>query len=62
VPVVIQQLTIPYPNDMDYITTSRGVPMPLILNIDIALLETHSPNAYEGFNLDSFRRGILPGF
>jgi len=62
VPTVIQQLTIPYPNDVDYITTSNGVPMPLIMNIDITLLETHSPNAYEGFNLNAFREGRLQGY
>lgn len=62
IPVVIQQLTIPYPNDVDYITTSTGVPMPLIMNIDLALIETHSPNAYEGFNLDAYKQGILQGF
>ena len=62
VPVVIQQLTIPYPNDVDYITTSKGIPMPLIMNIDLALLETHSPNGYEGFNLDAFKQGVLQGF
>ena len=62
VPVVIQQLTIPYPNDVDYITTSKGVPMPSIMNIDVALLETHSPNSYEGFNFDSFKQGRLQGF
>jgi hypothetical protein len=62
VPVVIQQLTIPYPNDVDYITASNGTPMPIIMNIDIALMETHSPNAYEAFNLDAYRQGILQGF
>jgi len=62
IPVVIQQLTIPYPNDVDYITTSSGVPMPVIMNIDLGLLETHSPNAYEAFNLDAYKQGILQGF
>lgn len=62
VPVVIQQLTIPYPNDIDYITTSKGVPMPIIMNLDLALVETHSPNSYEGFNLDAYRQGKLQGF
>ena len=62
VPVVIQQLSIPYPNDVDYITTSRGVPMPIIMNLDISLIETHSPNAYEAFSLSDFRRGTLRGF
>lgn len=62
VPVVIQQLTIPYPNDIDYITSSGGVPMPIIMNLDITLIETHSPNSYEGFSLDNFKKGILQGF
>jgi len=62
VPVVIQQLTIPYPNDVDYITTSKGVPMPIIMNLDLQLIETHSPNAYEAFSLDNFKSGTLTGF
>ena len=62
VPVVIQQLTIPYPNDVDYINTSKGVPMPIIMNLDISLIETHSPNAYEAFSLGDFRAGRLKGF
>ena len=62
VPVVLQQLTIPYPNDIDYINTSRGVPMPIIMNLDLQLLETHSPNSYETFSLDNFKNGTLVGF
>lgn len=62
IPVVIQQLTIPYPNDVDYITTSKGVPMPTIMNLDLALIETHSPNSYESFNLDAYKQGKLQGF
>lgn len=62
VPVVIQQLTIPYPNDIDYINTSNGIPMPIIMNLDLQLLETHSPNAYEAFSLNDFKNGTLVGF
>lgn len=62
IPVVIQQLTIPYPNDVDYINTSTNVPMPIIMNLDLSLIETHSPNAYEAFSLDDFRKGRLHGF
>ena len=62
IPVVIQQLTIPYPNDIDYITSSNGVPMPIIMNLDLSLIETHSPNSYEAFSLDDFRQGRLTGF
>jgi len=62
IPVVIQQLTIPYPNDVDYITTTTNVPIPIIMNLDLSLIETHSPNAYEAFSLDDFRKGTLRGF
>ena len=62
VPVVLQQLTIPYPNDVDYINTSSGVPMPIIMNLDLQLLETHSPNSYEAFSLNNFKNGTLVGF
>lgn len=62
VPVVIQQLNIPYPADVDYIPTSTGVPMPIIMTVDITLVETHSPREYEHFSLDHFKRGLLPGF
>lgn len=62
IPVVIQQLTIPYPNDVDYITTSTNVPIPIIMNLDLSLIETHSPNAYEAFSIDDFRAGTLRGF
>ncbi len=62
IPTVIQQLTIPYPNDIDYITTTNDVPMPIIMNIDITLIETHSPNSYEAFDLNAFKEGRLQGF
>ena len=51
VPVVIQQLNIPYPSDVDYIPTTSGVPMPIIMTVDLTLVETHSPSEYERFSL-----------
>lgn len=62
VPVVIQQLSIPYPSDVDYIPTPNGVPMPTIMTIDLTLVETHSPNEYEKFSLDAFKTGNLGNF
>lgn len=62
VPVVIQQLSIPYPSDQDYIHTSQFVPMPMIMTLDMTLMETHSATEYERFNLDSFKRGLLTSF
>ena len=65
VPVVIQQLNIPYPSDVDYIPTTQkygNTPMPIIMTVDITLVETHSPAEYERFSLEDFSRGILRSF
>lgn len=62
VPAVIQQLSIPYPSDVDYIPTTTGVPMPTIMTIDMTLIETHSPGEYERFSLDSYKMGNLRNF
>ncbi len=62
VPVVITQLSVPYPSDIDYIPTPDGVPMPTIMTLDMSLVETHSPTEYENFSLAQFKNGTLPGF
>jgi len=70
IPVVLQQLSIPYPSDTDYIPTSEekklgisaGVPFPTIMTVDLVLMETHSPREYEKFNLKKFREGRLDNF
>ena len=62
VPCVIQQISIPYPSDVDYIPSITGVPMPTIMTIDMTLIETHSPQEYESFSLNDFRNGVLEGF
>ena len=64
IPVVIESLNINYPSEVDYIPT-EGVsptPMPTIMTVDISLIEAHSPNELERFNLQQFKRGELPGF
>jgi hypothetical protein len=62
VPVVIQNLTIPYPSDVDYIPTNNGTPFPTIMSVELQLAEVHSPLEYERFNLQQFKEGILEGF
>ncbi len=67
VPVVLQQISIPYPSDVDYIPTepgpkSKSVPFPTIMTLDMVLLESHSPREYERFSLHEFKHGILKGF
>ena len=72
VPCVLQQISIPYPSDTDYIPTAEdtiqgvkidaGVPFPTIMTVDLVLMETHSPNEYAKFDLKKFRAGKLDNF
>lgn len=59
VPVIITQLDIPYPSDVDYIPTVNNIPVPTIVTVSISLVEAHSPNAYENFTLQDFKTGNL---
>ena len=74
IPVVLQQLSIPYPSDADYIDTieytvpsdgtviKAGVPFPTIMTVDMVLLETHSPREFANFDLKAYRQGLLDNF
>lgn len=62
VPVVIQNVSIPYPADTDYIPSSSGIPMPTLMSLDMTLAETHSPAEYANFHLTEFKQGMLGGF
>ena len=74
VPVVLTQISIPYPSDTDYIDTVElkpfndgtviegGVPFPTIMTVDMVLLETHSPREYANFDLSDYRKGLLDTF
>jgi hypothetical protein len=70
VPVVIESLSINYPNDVDYIPTASrgstdklgGVPFPTITSITCSLAEQHSANEFEKFNLIAYRNGVLTAF
>jgi hypothetical protein len=72
IPVVIKNFTHAYPSDVDYLPTSgggvdflqldsrTGVPFPVIMNIGLSLLETHSPTSFaRNFNLYSYKLGLL---
>lgn len=62
VPVILQQLSIPYPSDVDYIPTKEGIPFPTLMTLDVTLMETHAPIEYSKFSLQAFREGKLPNF
>lgn len=68
IPVVITSLNITYPDDVDYIPTYSNVdtrfsePFPIKMDVDITLVETHSPREYEMFDLLKYKRGTLVNF
>ena len=61
VPCVIDNLSILYPTDCDYMPTDEDepTPMPTIMTIDISLVETQSPSQLSNFSLSDYRAGIL---
>ncbi len=62
IPVVMTNLSITYPSDVDYIPTATGEPFPTIMTISMTLNETHSPREYSNFNLAKFKAGVLDDF
>lgn len=62
IPVVITNLSFSYPDAVDYITTTTGEPFPVIMEVTVELLETHSPYQYETFSLADFKVGKLAHF
>lgn len=62
IPVVITSLNITWPNDVDYIPTTEGQPFPVVMTLDIGLIETHSPAQFNEFDIFKYRNGILPNF
>lgn len=64
IPVVISQLSISYPDDVDYIPTLQDnkEPMPVKMTVTLSLLETHAPIEFEQFSLQSYKSGKLQYF
>lgn len=72
VPVVLTNLSIVYPEDVDYIPVydlSLGAPdaqftqpWPVKIDISISLAETHSPAEFERFDLNAYKNGNLVNF
>jgi hypothetical protein len=62
IPVVIESLNITYPDSVDYIQTSTGEPLPIIMTASISLGETHSPLEVYEFDIAQFYDGTLVNF
>lgn len=60
IPVVIESMSYEYPNDVDYIPTEQAnIPFPVIMSIQINLIETHSPKEAEEFSLAQYKAGTM---
>lgn len=78
VPVIINNLQITYPSDVDYVPTAElefldsdgqtvtsiqaNEPMPTVMAIDIQMFETQSPSQLNRFSLRDYRAGTLENF
>lgn len=67
IPVVMTNLQIDYPSDVDYIPLSLNAGantemFPVIMSVSVTLLETHSPTEMEKFSLSLYKQGKLPGY
>lgn len=62
IPVVIRQLSFSYQDNVDYIPTTSGEPMPIVMTVDLTLGETHSPFEYYEFSLAKYHQGQLEYF
>lgn len=66
VTVVMETLTITYPDDVDYITTGDSATsptsIPIICNVTIGLKEVHSIEDVESFSIEAYRAGSLAGW
>ena len=62
VPVVIKRYSWEFPNEVDYIQTSRDkVPFPTVISVTVEVEEAYSPAEYSGFDWIKYREGNLDG-
>jgi hypothetical protein len=62
VPVVLENFSVNWPNDVDYITTVDGQPFPVLLHIDgLQLKEAWSAREHSNFNIFEYKSGVMAG-
>lgn len=60
VPAVLQSMDSSYTDEVDYIKTAVSqVPFPTIMNINMTIVEVHSPNEYKSFSIVDYKNGNL---
>lgn len=61
VPVVLTSYHWVYPDQVDYIPTTEGIPCPTIMDISLSLIESFSPEEHTRFDITSYRQGDMTG-
>ena len=58
---VLENYSLTFPDDVDYIPTDDQTPFPVIISISLSLKESWSPSEYSGFDIISYREGNMAG-
>lgn len=62
IPTLMSSINFEWPDDVDYVRSTSGVYMPILMNVSISLKEaqaTESELSFSDFNIKSFRAGTL---
>jgi hypothetical protein len=59
IPVVVVDLSLNFPPDTDYISSSSGVMVPILSEVSCTVKEIRSLDDIKKFNIDQFRSGQL---
>lgn len=62
VPVIIESMSVTWPDAVDYVKSSTGERIPIVQTVSLTLSEVHSPYEFYQFDLDKFKKGVLEGF
>lgn len=57
---VLQNYSWDWANDVDWLPTYDNNPFPVLLNLNLSLIETWSPDEFSGFDIIKYRNGELP--
>lgn len=59
VPCVLTSYHWVYPDQVDYIPTTDGIPCPTIMDISLSLIESFSPEEHTRFDITKYRQGDM---
>jgi len=60
-PVVLQNYHWIYPDNVDYIPSTDGVPCPTIIDVTLSLIEAFAPEEFTGFDITKYKSGDMVG-